>query len=141
MTPMQLGTSAEIEALRNAAAVGCLLGLAYGVNAVIRRLCMSRAVWFLCDIAYSLFFGAVFFLFTLSQTDHYRGFVLAGMLAGTILWHFSAGRLLVPAACFAVNKLLKPVAVGIYKLCRKYTAKIVKSHTNSQMLKKMSEST
>ncbi len=141
MTGMQLGITAETEVLKNAVASGCLLGAVYGIPAVVRRLCGSRLLWFVCDLLYSAVFGAVYVLFTLSQTGYYRGFVLAGMLAGMLLWHISAGRLLVFAGCAAVNRLVKPLMVGIYKICRKISVKTVKGHTNFRMEKKMSQST
>ena len=141
MTPMQLGTAAELEILRDAAAVGCLLGAVYGVPAVIRRLCGKTAVWFFCDFVYSLFYGAVFFIFTLSQTDYYRFFVIAAMLFGTVLWHFSVGKLLTRPVCIFFIKFVKPLFVKINNLLRKIFLKTVNSHTNSDSPKKMLKTT
>ncbi|SDA15359.1 Spore cortex protein YabQ (Spore_YabQ) [Ruminococcus sp. YE71] len=141
MTPMQLGTAAELEVLKNAVVTGVFLGAVYGVFAAVRRLLPNRAVGFVCDLLYSLAFGAVFFLFTLSQTDNYRWFVLLGMLVGAALWHASLGRLLVSAFCAAAKTVASPVIVAIDKSCRFMKGIFVKVHTNLQTRKKLPEST
>ena len=141
MTPMQLGTSAETEILKNAFITGVFMGAAYGVFAAARRLIPCRAAGFLCDLVYSLLFGGVYFLFTLSQTGYYRGFVLLSMLAGAVLWHASAGRLLVGISCAAAERVTHTIVVGINKICRFLKVRFVKVHTNFRSDKKMPEST
>lgn len=92
VTPMQLGTETELGLLANAVAVGVVMGVVYDLFRVIRHTLSFRAVTVVCDLAYALSFGAVFFVFSLSMTGYYRGFLLAGMTAGAAMWCYTAGR-------------------------------------------------
>lgn len=141
ITPMQLGTEAELELLKNAVILGVMMGVVYDLFRVIRHTLPAAAVRFACDLLYSLSFGAVFFVFSLSQTGYYRGFLLAGMLAGTVMWSATVGK----ALSFAAEKLIAAVTylparliVGsVHKICTSTAAFFVRIRPKSEMQKKM----
>ena len=86
MTPMQLGTQAELDILGLAVTAGAAMGLIYGLFQIVARLLNFAAVRLICDLTYTLMFGAVYFVFTLAQTNYLRGFVLLGMIGGAAGW-------------------------------------------------------
>lgn len=140
MTPMQLGTAAELEILRDSVIAGVLMGVVYDAFRVIRHTVGLRAVWFVCDLVYALFFGAAFFVFSLDETDYYRGFILFGMLAGASMWSATAGR----ALCAAAEKIIalaikitafifKPFVVILHKLKSCIHSAFVRIQPKSEM--------
>ncbi len=140
MTPMQLGTAAELDILRDSVIAGVLAGVAYDVFRVIRHTLKFAAVGFVCDLIYALLFGAAFFVFSLDETNYYRSFVLFGMIAGAAMWCFTAGRLLSAAAeriiAFIMEILaflLKPFVVIINKSTSFARRLIVKIQPKSEM--------
>lgn len=149
---MQLGAAAEIEILRTAAAVGIFLGIIYDVFKALRLTVKRYAAVIFCDIAFTLIFGAVYFVFSLSQTDDLRGFVLTGMLAGTAMWCMTLGRLealalsktahlCVSAVTSAVHIALKPLVAFINKIKADMRKIFVNSKPKSEKAKKMPKST
>lgn len=145
MTPMQLGTDAEIEILKTAAVAGVFMGMLYDMFAVVRKTLRIKCISFICDLLYALMFGAVFFVFSLAMTDYLRLFVLTGMAAGAVMWSMTFGRLFVYLLCGILNGFGKwvalPVLDNVYKTVTAAGRKIVKTHTNYKNRKKMAEST
>ena len=145
MVPMQLGVYAEIDVLKNAIIAGVAMGVIYDLFRIIRRTLDREAVTFVCDLLFAMMFSAAFFTVSLALTDYLRGFVLIGMLAGTAMWCFTVGR----AATWLVNavlqfisgKLVVPVIVCVYKICKQVCAKIVGNTINLRNAKKISQST
>ena len=111
MTPMQLGTAAEIEILRDSLIAGVMLGAVYDIFRVIRRIVRLPAVGFVCDFFYALIFGAAFFVFSLDETNYYRGFILFGMLAGAVMWIVTVGRALSALAAGIITFFIHLAAV------------------------------
>ena len=140
-TPMHLGTSSELELLKNAIIAGVLLGVVYDFFRVIRHTSRSRAVGFVCDLFYSLIFGAAFFVFSLSQTGYYRGFLFVGMLAGTVMWSATAGKALSLAAeritGILLGHLLFPVTRFLGKSVQNTIDRIVHIQPKSKIRKKI----
>lgn len=136
MTGMQIGTADEIEILRSAVTVGVFLGVIYDFFVIIRRQFTARAVEIVCDVFYSLIFGAVFFVFSLVMTDYYRMFILFGMLAGAIMWCVTFGRLMtgiVTAVFTAVSRyIVEPVFVTSHKFLGFIRGVFVRNRINSQ---------
>ena len=116
MTPMQLGTAAELEILRDSVIAGVLMGAVYDIFRVARHVVKLSAVRFVCDFVYALLFGAAFFVFSLDETNYYRGFILFGMLAGTVMWTATIGRLLSAAAEKIIAFFIHLAAVFIGKI-------------------------
>jgi formate/nitrite transporter FocA (FNT family) len=136
---MQLGTEAEKEILFLAVTAGAFLGIIYDAFKILRQTLRAKAVGFVCDFVYALMFGAVFFVFSLAQTDYVRLFVLAAMLAGAAMWSCTVGRLFVFLACrtlgFISDRIFLPIIgfVGfIAKFPRAIGGRFVKSSTNFQ---------
>ena len=140
-TPMHLGTFAELELLKNAVIAGVLLGVVYDFFRVIRHTSRSRAAGFVCDLLYSLLFGAAFFVFSLSQTGYYRGFLLVGMIAGAAMWSATVGKALSVAAeriiDLILGHLLFPVMSSLGKSIQKSADKIVHIQPKFKIRKKI----
>lgn len=136
MTPMQLGTETEIQIFTVAVTAGVFLGIIYGLFKLVRRAIPVKAVCFICDLVYALMFGAVFFVFSLAQTNYIRGFLLAGMLAGAAMWHFTFGRLFIFIISAVGRFLSDKIIAPIFKLMHKILAGIGKPFVKfAQILK------
>ena len=148
MTPMQLGTAAELEILRDSLIAGVLMGIAYDPFRVIRHKLSLPVVRFACDFLYALLFGAAFFVFSLDETDYFRGFILFGMLAGAAMWSFTAGRAVTALAegiLALFGKIpafiLNPFIVILHKSANAISPAFVKIQPKSEMIKKIPKST
>ncbi|MGN0633850.1 MAG: spore cortex biosynthesis protein YabQ [Oscillospiraceae bacterium] len=145
MTPMQLGVQAETEILRLAVTAGVFMGIIYDALKIVRRMFDKAAVDFLLDFLYAIMFGAVFFVFSLAQTDYVRGFVLFGMLFGAAAWSLTVGRLIVflITGIFKIfDRLIFSRAVGsINKTAAKISGRFVKNSPNLENPKKITEIT
>lgn len=134
MTPMQLGSAAETQILGLAVTVGVFMGVIYDLFKIIRHTVKLKAVRFICDFIYALMFGAVFFVFSLAQTNYIRGFALLGMIAGAAMWSFTAGRLCVFIICafldFISGKIVVPILAFINKTAGRIGRSFVKNCTN-----------
>lgn len=148
MTPMELGTAAELDILRDSLIAGVLMGMVCGVFRVVRLLAGRPAVGFVCDLLCALVFGAAFFIFSLDETNYFRGFILFGMLAGALMWCATLGRLLtglmakllgfpIAAAVFIAGKSV----VILHKLARLIRGVFVSIQPKSEMSKKKPKST
>lgn len=130
MTGMQLGTGQELEVLRSAAAVGIFMGAIFDLFSIIRKCTGSGIATFICDFIYALMFGTVFFIFSLSQTNYIRGFILFGMFAGAAAWCATAGRI-VSAAVYGALRFISetficPTIGFIHKIGRLLSRLFVK---------------
>ncbi|MCR5122689.1 MAG: spore cortex biosynthesis protein YabQ [Ruminococcus sp.] len=144
---MQLGTAAELDILRDSVIAGVLAGIVYDVFRVIRHTLRFAAVRFVCDLFYALLFGAAFFVFSLDETNYYRGFILFGMIAGAVMWCFTVGRLLSAAAVRLIACVMKIMAflakpfVVIFNKSTSFARQmIVKIQPKSEMEKKFLKS-
>ncbi|MBR1723921.1 MAG: spore cortex biosynthesis protein YabQ [Ruminococcus sp.] len=145
MVPMQLGVTAEIDVLKNAVIAGVAMGVIYDLFRIIRRTLGREAVTFVCDLLFTLMFSAAFFTVSLALTDYLRGFVLIGMLAGAAMWCLTVGRavtwLVTAVLQFISGKIVVPVIVCVYKICKHIYTKIVGNTINLRNVKKISQST
>ena len=123
VTPMQLGTSAEQGLLTDAVIVGVMLGVVYDLFRIIRHTFAFRAVTLICDFAYALCFGIVFFVFSLSVTGYYRGFLLVGMAVGAAMWSSTVGRGLSRLAEIIISTIVKMLTAPVKSIFRR-----LKSH-------------
>lgn len=141
MTPMQLGTQAELDILGLAVTAGAAMGLIYGLFQIVARRLNFAAVRLICDLTYTLMFGAVYFVFTLAQTNYLRGFVLLGMIGGAAGWHFAIGRFAVRGAAAVFGAAAKPAVRSMHKISAKSRRMFVKKYPNSEKSKKVQKST
>lgn len=86
---------AQLTALLWAVCLGVLLGAVYGLFGLLRHSTQSRVLEFFLDLLFSMFGCAVvFMLITAVAQMQLRGFLLAGLFAGWLMWEQTVGRLL-----------------------------------------------
>lgn len=144
MTPMQLGVTLETQIFLLACIIGAGLGAIFDCLRVFRVMIKHNNVMvFIEDFAYTLFFGAVFFIFAIAQANQLRFFMLVGMLLGALVERAMLGNIVV----FIVRKitefiwrfLLSPVVKFIDKSARYIGSEFVKKYPIFKKRKKISQ--
>ena len=90
MEEMQLGLELERELFLLSVVLGCGLGLLYDIFRVFRAaLPHGKILTFFEDIIYTFLYGFALFTFCTGLTGAIRGFVLVGMLTGSVIIIFT----------------------------------------------------
>ena len=86
MEKMQLSIELERELFLLSVVLGCGLGLLYDIFRVFRTaLPHGKILTFFEDIIYTFLYGFALFTFCTGLTGAIRGFVLVGMLTGSVI--------------------------------------------------------
>ena len=94
MEKMQLSIELERELFLLSVVLGCGLGLLYDIFRVFRTaLPHGKILTFFEDIIYTFLYGFALFTFCTGLTGAIRGFVLVGMLTGSVIEHLTVGNL------------------------------------------------
>lgn len=96
MEKMQLGIELERELFLLSVVLGHGLGLLYDIFRVFRvALPHGKILTFFEDIIYTFLYGFALFTFCTGLTGAIRGFVLVGMLTGSVIEHLTVGNAVV----------------------------------------------
>lgn len=96
---MQLGVAAETQIFLLSCVTGLGLGAVYDCLRAFRAAARhNRAVIFIEDFFYALFFGAVYFIFAAAHIGQLRFFIFVGMILGALMERIALGNLVVAAA-------------------------------------------
>lgn len=96
MEKMQLSIELERELFLLSVVLGCGLGLLYDIFRVFRAaLPHGKILTFFEDIIYTFLYGFALFTFCTGLTGAIRGFVLVGMLIGSVIEHLTVGNAVV----------------------------------------------
>ena len=96
MEELQLGLELERELFLLSVVLGCGLGLLYDIFRVFRAaLPHGKILTFFEDIIYTFLYGFALFTFCTGLTGALRGFVLVGMLTGSVIEHITVGNAVV----------------------------------------------
>lgn len=144
MTPMQLGIEAETQVFLLSCAAGLGMGAAYDcIRAMRAAVKHGKAVVFIEDFAYALFFGFVYFVFAVSQTGQLRFFTFVGMVIGALLERIALGNFIVSAVSAVSGFIWKyadsPTTEFIAKIALLIKSRFVKNSPNFTKRKKISE--
>ena len=127
MEEMQLGLELERELFLLSVVLGCGLGLLYDIFRVFRvALPHGKILTFFEDIIYTFLYGFALFTFCTGLTGAIRGFVLVGMLIGSVIEHLTAGNAVVsvleePFSRSSENYLLKRFRLWLNLLPKEQT--------------------
>lgn len=149
MEEMQLGLELERELFLLSVVLGCGLGLLYDIFRVFRvALPHGKILTFFEDIIYTFLYGFALFTFCTGLTGAIRGFVLVGMLIGSVIEHLTVGNAVVSVlrSLFSVirklfAKTFSPVVKFITKRAVGFRECFVKKCKISSLRKKTSKST
>ncbi len=138
MTPMQLGIHAETQIFLLATLAGAGAGAVYDCLRCLRAaLPHGKVLCFAEDLLYAVFFGAVYFLFALSQTGQLRFFIFLGMILGAAVERAALGEPIVAAVralSAFIYKILRKIFSPLFKLIDKFArfikARFVKNNPN-----------
>ena len=132
MTPMQLGIHAETQIFLLATLAGAGAGAVYDCLRCLRAALPHGKV-----LCYAVFFGAVYFLFALSQTGQLRFFIFLGMILGAAVERAALGEPIVAAVralSAFIYKILRKIFSPLFKLIDKFArfikARFVKNNPN-----------
>lgn len=149
MKEMQLGLELERELFLLSVILGCGLGLLYDIFRVFRAaLPHGKILTFFEDIIYTFLYGFALFTFCTGLTGAIRGFVLVGMLTGSVIEHLTVGNAVVSVlrSLFSIirklfAKTFSPVVKFITKRADGFRDCFVKKCKISSLRKKTSKST
>lgn len=149
MEEMQLGLELERELFLLSVVLGCGLGLLYDIFRVFRvALPHGKILTFFEDIIYTFLYGFALFTFCTGLTGAIRGFVLVGMLTGSVIEHLTVGNAVVSVlrSLFSIirklfAKTFSPVVKFITKRAGGFRERFVKKCKISSLRKKTSKST
>lgn len=120
-----LGAGRELQLAACALMVGGIMGIVYDIFRAI-RLAIAHNRWavMLEDIIFTLFFGIIYYTFSVELTKgSMRFFVLVGMLLGLAIYLDSVGRI-INGISLRVLKSLRKLMVGLVKIAKKICQKL-----------------
>ena len=145
MKEMQLGLELEREFFLLSVVLGCGLGLFRVFRVALPH---GKILTFFEDIIYTFLYGFALFTFCTGLTGAIRGFVLVGMLTGSVIEHLTVGNAVVSVlrSLFSIirklfAKTFSPVVKFITKRAGGFMNCFVKKCKISSLRKKTSKST
>lgn len=141
MTPMQLGVAAETQVFLLSCLAGAGLGAVYDCLRVFRTAVKhNKAMLFIEDFVYALFFGFIYFIFGAAQTGQLRFFTFVGMTIGALLERIVLGNIVVSAVnavtSFIWRIFISPAAGFIAKIALFIKSAFVKKYPKFHKSKK-----
>ena len=144
MREMSFTLEAETQIYLLSILLGVGISIVYDFFRAVRALFRHKS-WLVAaeDIVFSALAGFAVFTFATELTGKLRMFTLFGMAAGFVLWHFSAGNLIIfvfrKAVGWLKRRFIKPLGSIIHKIGQKMRPRFVKNHVYLNKNKKISQ--
>ena len=144
MREMSFSLEAETQIYLLSILLGVGISIVYDLFRAVRLLFRHRA-WLVAveDVVFSVLAGFAVFTFATALTGKLRVYTLFGMGCGFVVWHFSAGNLMIfvfgkVVGCLK-QRFFKPLVVFIHKIGQKIVPAFVKNHVYLNKNKKISQ--